>query len=199
MNITIKPLGPGILDDYLYFFDTIAFVDNREWEGCYCVFYHHDKNVEDWIARSKKENRDMAITLVDQGVLKGFLVYDNEDPIAWCNVNDKDLFSFDKNLNNVYGDNDDTVISIVCFLVSHKYRRRGISTMLLKRIIDHYRLSGKKYLEAYPFKHAVRDSENYHGPLDLYLKNGFSIDKEYDEYFIVRYDLSGGRESGSEG
>jgi ribosomal protein S18 acetylase RimI-like enzyme len=190
MNITIKQLGPNIIDDYLYFFDNIAFVDNKEWDGCYCVFYHHDKNIKDWMARTKNDNRNMAINLINQGKLKGFLAFDNEKPIAWCNVNEKNLFFFDKNLNKVYCDIDNKIISIVCFLVSHKYRRRGISTLLLKEIINHYQKSSKAFLEAYPFTNVIKDSENYHGPLELYTKNGFYIDKEYDKYFVMKYKLS---------
>jgi hypothetical protein len=41
-----------------------------------------------------------------------------------------------------------------------------------------------------PFKNAGKDSEHYHGPLELYTKNGFYIDREYDEYFVMKYKLS---------
>lgn len=189
MDIIIKQLSVDLLDDYLHFFDNIAFVDNREWEGCYCVFYHHAGDVKDWMARSKNDNREMAIGMIRENRLKGFLAYRDGRPVAWCNANDKRAFSFDKNLSRVYGASDADVVSVVCFLVSHTWRRSGISTMLLKQVMDHCRQSGKRCIEAYPFKNAGSDSEHYHGPLNLYLKNGFYIDAEYDTYYIVKYDL----------
>lgn len=42
MSIEIKALAPELLDDYLAFFDSVAFTDNPDWSGCYCCFYHHD-------------------------------------------------------------------------------------------------------------------------------------------------------------
>jgi GNAT superfamily N-acetyltransferase len=190
MNIIIKQLSDNLLNDYLYFFDNIAFADNKEWEGCYCMFYHHDKDVKDWHSRSKEDNRYMAIRMINNHSLNGFLAYNNETPIAWCNANDKKSFSFIKNLRKVYSDFDDSIVSIVCFLVSHQYRRSGISTRLLQTVINYYQISGKKYLEAYPFINTIKDSENYHGPSNLYLKNGFYLDKEYDKYRVMKYNLS---------
>ena len=37
-GIVIKRLSPNLLDDFLYFFDDIAFRDNPEWSHCYCRF-----------------------------------------------------------------------------------------------------------------------------------------------------------------
>ena len=190
-DIIVKPLEPGLLNDFLNFFDNTAFVDNKDWDGCYCVFYHHEKDVKDWMARTKSDNRSMAISLINKGQLKGFLAFHTNQPIAWCNVNNKEAFSLNKNFSDASSGLDKDIISIVCFLVSHKYRRLGISGLLLQEIKNYYRSSDNRFIEAYPFKNAVKDSENYHGPLQVYLKNGFYIDKEYDKYSVVRYNLSG--------
>ena len=40
MNLDIRALTYDLLDDYLDFFDNIAFSDNKEWSGCYCVHFH---------------------------------------------------------------------------------------------------------------------------------------------------------------
>ena len=51
MNIAIKALSLDLIDDFLYFFDEIAFTDNPEWSGCYCVFYHHNGDEEGLLAQ----------------------------------------------------------------------------------------------------------------------------------------------------
>lgn len=190
MNIIIKQLTPDLLNDYLYYFDKIGFADNKEWEGCYCVFHHHQNNFKDWVERSKDENRNLAIKLINDNKLKGFLAYDNDKSIAWCNVNEKILYSFNKTIKKIETDLDNEIISIVCFLVSHKYRRQGVSSKLLNHIINFYKNTNKNYIEAYPFKNTTKDSENCHGPLSLYLKNNFYIDKEHENYTVVKYKLN---------
>ena len=40
MNIEIKSLSPELINDYINYFDNIAFTDNKEWAGCYCLYYH---------------------------------------------------------------------------------------------------------------------------------------------------------------
>ncbi len=189
MDIEIKRLSPELLDDYLYFFDRVAFSDNREWEGCYCVFFHHHGSERDWYSRSKEDNRETAARLITEGRLRGFLAYHGGAPVAWCNANDKAAYSFEKNRADAPGAFDDETASIVCFLVSPACRMQGISGRLLDSVIEYYRASGKKYLEAYPAKNASGPSGNYHGPLSLFLKKGFATDRESETYHVVTLDL----------
>ena len=39
-ELVIKELNPSLKDDFLYFFDHIAFADNPDWSDCYCSLYH---------------------------------------------------------------------------------------------------------------------------------------------------------------
>lgn len=36
-NIEIVPLTPDKKEDYLYFFDELAFADHPDWSWCYCL------------------------------------------------------------------------------------------------------------------------------------------------------------------
>jgi ribosomal protein S18 acetylase RimI-like enzyme len=50
MSVEIKALTPELVEDYLAFFDSVAFADNPDWSGCYCYFYllseDEDRQVE---------------------------------------------------------------------------------------------------------------------------------------------------------
>ena len=46
MDIVIKKLSLDLLNDFISYFDNIAFADHREWSGCYCVEPHLCENVE---------------------------------------------------------------------------------------------------------------------------------------------------------
>ncbi len=189
MEIQVKKLSEELLEDFLYFFDEKAFLDNPEWGHCYCLFFHYNGSEADWLKRTKKENRQDAIQLIKSGQLQGFLAYENNVPIGWCNANEKSKFSFNLNRSQVYGSEDQDTISIVCFVIAPEYRRKGVSTKLLNFIIEYYQNTNKKYLEAYPANNAAKDCENYHGPVSLYQKNNFQIIKELEDYSIMRLKL----------
>lgn len=189
MDIFIKQLSKNTLDSFLYFFDKVAFSDNPAWDGCYCVFFHHDKDEKDWLSNKKSGNRNTAIQLIQSNVMKGFLAFHDSEPVGWVNVNKKTVFSFNKNRKDVYSDSDGDTVSIVCFIVAADYRRKGIGEKLLKHTINHYRASEFLYLEAYPAIFPLNDAENYHGPLNLFLKNNFKITKTIKHYHVVTYKL----------
>ncbi len=60
MNIEIRALSFELLDDYMDFFDNIAFGDHQEWSGCYCVHFHWDSMLETELTPSggEKSGRD---------------------------------------------------------------------------------------------------------------------------------------------
>ncbi len=43
-KLIVKELMPSLRDDFLHFFDNIAFVDNPDWSDCYCSAYHFTNN-----------------------------------------------------------------------------------------------------------------------------------------------------------
>ncbi|MFX0180999.1 MAG: GNAT family N-acetyltransferase, partial [Candidatus Hodarchaeota archaeon] len=75
MDIIIKALQPDLIDDFLNFFDNIGFVDNPDWAGCYCQFYHVEGSRKKWAERTKEQNRDSSKALITSGKMKGFLAY----------------------------------------------------------------------------------------------------------------------------
>lgn len=188
MDLEIHRLTPERLSDFLDFFDNRAFEDNPAWSGCYCVFYHHDGEEADWARRSKEDNRSFAENLVRTGALTGFLAYNDGVPVGWCNVNDKRRFFLAKNRAEAPSPDDDDVAAIVCFVIYHLNRRRGISAALLEHVIAHYRDSGIRRLEAYPLNEGV-EGIHYHGPLSLYLRHGFSVHRKLKDYSVVKRDM----------
>lgn len=194
MKITIQRLNADMINDYLMFFETIAKVDTSECGSCHCMFFHTDERAKEWIIRTNEQNKHDAALKIKKGELSGFLAYDGTVPVAWCNVNERSSYKFNKSRFCCFND-DKKVVAIVCFYILKDYRGKGISKMLLKHSIDYYRSGGYAYVEAYPSVNKIQSSENYHGPLSLFLKNGFSIVKEMEEvddfgefekYYIVR-------------
>jgi len=186
MDIIVKPLIPDLLYDYLFFFDHMVFAEHPDWSKCYCYSFHFTGPDEQW---NKKENRTAVIKLIKEDKMRGYLAYSNNKPIGWCNANNRNNY---QRLRRIYELDDDTkenICSIVCFLISPEFRRKGIAKMLLERIIEDYSFNNYDYIEAYPMKNELSCEKNYKGPLSLYKRNNFRIVKAYDNYNVVRREL----------
>jgi hypothetical protein len=44
--IDLVKLSSKNIDDYVYFFDKVAFSKDPDWAGCFCVWYHWDDILE---------------------------------------------------------------------------------------------------------------------------------------------------------
>lgn len=125
MKPVIHPLSPELTERFFDFFDHRAFVDNPDWAGCYCTLYHFPGFQEAWEKRPGEQNRLEAARLIERGSLTGYLAFDGEKPIGWCNVNLKSAFPFLKNYPRLETDDDDSTASVVCFTVDPGGQLRG--------------------------------------------------------------------------
>lgn len=67
--------------------------------------------------------------------------------------------------------------TVVCFVIEKAHRSKGIATAMLQRVIADAKTDGYAVVEAYPSLRAKSEAGNFRGPLSLYLKNGFTIEK----------------------
>lgn len=193
MPIQVKPLSPGLLHHWLHFFDNVAFVDNADWSDCYCCCYQLDCTNEAWSKRIKTENRTTAQELILSQKMNGYLAFDGDDPVGWCNVNTYQSFprlSFDIDKKLIDTKRDGMVASVICFIIAITHRGKGIARSLLKQAITDFSTNGFDAMEAYPRKGAnLTPADQFHGPLQLYLNEGFEVVKEFEKYSLVRKNL----------
>lgn len=182
MNITIKKLSTEIKEDFLYFFDEVAFSDNEKWSRCYCQCYLEDAG-EQWILRSGETNRNAAIQRIEAGTMSGFIAFEEDQPVGWCHAGLK------KNIKAFAEEPDGNTAVIICFIIAPAHRRKGISKLLLNHILEAFKADGIQTIEAYPAKDSERSDHNYHGFFKMYQNAGFDIIKEEDDCYIVRKQL----------
>lgn len=192
MELIFKKLVENLIDDYLYFFDHIAFSDGNEFDGCYCSFYQAGKEdfkkfegATDW----KPIARDSAISQIRSKRLQGYLAYDGTDIVGWVNTNKKNEYLRLVEDPKYVSDDDDSIQGITCFVIDPKRRKQGIATKLLEYVIHVEKEKGVKYLEAYPAKDTSSCIFNFHGYLTTFERLGFKQYKELDEDIIVRLEL----------
>jgi ribosomal protein S18 acetylase RimI-like enzyme len=186
LDIIIKPLTPDLVDDFLFYFDKVAFSDNLDWATCYCHFYHFNGTNEQFFKRTAKENRKSSMELILSGKMNGFLAFHNGKPIGWCNVNSKDIFAkipYEE-------ESDDKIISLICFIIAPSYRKKGVAGKLLRYAYSDSKGKGYDLFEVYPRKGKdLSDAHSYRGPISLYTSEGFYLYKEFKDYCVMRKKL----------
>ena len=189
MHVEVFPLDGSRLRDYLHFFDRVAFSDNPEWAGCYCLFYHVPPGA--WEKRTGAQNREGAAALVRDGGLSGFLAYEGGKPVGWCNANRKGNYALLAGSRELWDPQEDgsRTLAVVCFVIAPELRRRGIARSLLEAACASARAQGLDRLEAYPRKQARTAAQHYHGPLELFRGQGFEVHRELADFWIVRRSL----------
>jgi ribosomal protein S18 acetylase RimI-like enzyme len=180
----IRALSPDLLDDYLTFFDHIAFADNPKWASCYCYFPHAPHDNEKWHDRTGVQNRAAVIEAIREGRIHGYLAFENNKPVAWCNAGPR------ASLKIVDDDPAaERIGSIVCFVVAKPFRGKGIARRLLEAACGGFQRQGIEIAEAYPRPDAHDDATSHYGPLKMFLAAGFEPFKEDNGSLIVRKRL----------
>lgn len=183
MDIEIRPLTKNLKDDYLFLFDNMIHKENPDWSICYCYDYHF---LGDVATCTRESNRSAVINLINENRLTGYLVFENDKPIGWCNANNRMNYQRLLRDYDLIDNPDDKVCSIVCFLIHPDYRRQGIAQKILERIIKDYSNKNYDYIEAYPRKEESSSETSFKGPLELYKRFDFKINKEHGDYFVMR-------------
>lgn len=186
-ELTIHPVTEDRLDDWATFFDRDAFVGNPEWAGCYCLEPHvavpggHDEVDEaHWSA-----NREAMLQRLRAGSSLGYLAYVDGHPAGWVNASLRAEYTLHP------GEEEDPpgseVVGISCFIVAPPYRRHGLASALLDRVIAEAPERGAGWIEAYPLTDSREgDAPNFRGPRSMYDERGFEPIRTRTRDTVVR-------------
>lgn len=179
MNLSIKPLAQNLTPDYLDFFDNRAFTDGNPNGPCYCTSPNQDEKEIQQMVGEFKENgvketvRKYAVEMLNEGKIHGYLAFDGNVSIGWCNAADIESYTgfvpvFAR--ENICG----KTVSIVCFEIAPEYRRNlGIASAFIDRVCADAKAKGYAAVEGYAQIRNERDDYDFYGPIRLYEKAGF--------------------------
>ena len=177
-KIIIKPLTPELTADYLDFFDHRAFTDNNPNGPCYCTSPNQDEeSIQQMVSEFKTHGvkdtiRKYAVEMLNNNKIHGYLAYDGNLSIGWCNAADMESYAGfvpDFARNNTCG----KTVSIVCFEIAPGYRGMGIASAFIDRVCNDAKSKGYVAVEGYAKVSDKRDDFDYQGPVRLYQKAGF--------------------------
>jgi len=190
MILSIKPLANELILDYLDFFDNRAFTDGNPNGPCYCTSPNQDENtikrmISEFKTNGVKETvRKYAVEMLGEGKIQGYLAFDGDISIGWCNAADIESYvgfvpKFARNKTR------GKTISIVCFEIAPEYRSMGIASAFINRVCTDAKIKGYVAVEGYAKISSARDDYDYNGPIRLYEKEGFSEIERHDGQIIM--------------
>lgn len=173
----IKRLSVETLDDFLEYFDHRAFLENKEWSGCYCQFYLGTEDSAVPVEDKAKQNRALACSRVETGAMDGYLLYEGESVIGWCAAASSMLFP-------AFPETDETLARILCFNIDPARRGEGLAGELLDLIIKDLVARGFEAVEAAPNDSAY-STKSYRGSSQMFFSREFQKITDLEDGFIL--------------
>jgi GNAT superfamily N-acetyltransferase len=116
--------------------------------GCWCMSWRLKSSTFEQ-QKGEKNKRAMK-KIVYNNEIPGIMAYFEKKPIGWCAFAPREKFIRLKDSRVLAPIDDEKVWSITCFFIHKNFRRKGISTELLKAVIKYCKKKKVKILEAYP-------------------------------------------------
>ena len=210
MKLTIKPLTETTAADFFDFFDNRAFSDGSPYAPCYCnCFQLTPDHVRIHIGERasafgggfeglRLALRESAENLIKDKILRGYLAYENDLSIGWCNANDRQNYIRVGSFNPGKHQEEDYYISsgekgriksLVCFEISPDHRGKGIAKALLRRVCEDAKTEGFGLVEVYPQLTDSYSSLDFNGPMKMYQNADFEEVKRHGKTIIMQKRL----------
>lgn len=187
VNLIVEPVTKSNWNLFLKLFG-----DKGACGNCWCMYYRLSK-AEFQEGKIEDGNKNSMKEIIWSGKPAGLLGIVDGEPVAWCAFAPREDF-IKLERSRVHKRIDDKEVwSIPCFFIDKKFRRSGISTLLLKGAIDYARNNGIKIIEAYPAiptQEKIPDSFAWIGLYKSFERTGFVIaDRKSKNRPMVRYYL----------
>jgi len=143
-DYAVKALGPDTWDAYARLMER----HNGVFGGCWCTYFHTMPAEKTYDADS---NRALKQRLAGEGRAHAALIFDAGEAVAWCQ------FGSPAELPNIYHRKEyDALLDrlpdyrITCIFVDKKYRRRGLTAIVLRGALELISQAGGGVVEGYP-------------------------------------------------
>jgi GNAT superfamily N-acetyltransferase len=182
MQLTIRPLTPDLwpaLED--------LFGDNGACNGCWCMYWRVGAAYR---KRPREENKAAFREIVNQGPPPGLIAFDGDVAVGWCQLTPRDALPWLDHYWRLRRVDELPVWSVSCFYVRIGYRRRGVTSALIKAAIKGARRAKAPALEAYPLDADKTPSASGTGYATTFERAGFkTVVSHVPPRPIMRHDL----------
>jgi GNAT superfamily N-acetyltransferase len=184
-EIIVYPVTADRIDDWLRFFDHEGFAGNPDWASCYCLEPHVPAPPEQ-PERAWRQTRAAMAARLRSGATFGYLAYVEGQAAGWVNASLRSYYGLFRDVDQ-NGPDATSVIGISCFVVAPPFRRHGVASALLDRVIADAAARGAAWIEAYPHNSPQdTDANHFRGPRCMYDVRGFEPIQVRDRDTVVR-------------
>jgi len=179
----VRKLGLDLIEDFY------AIHNKKNQAGwCFCSAWW-TPSWEGWGQRSAEENKSVREKLFDQKIWDGFLLYQADNPIGWCQCGPRDQWP--KLCRNYDLSPDPKTWAITCLFIIPPARRKGYSVVFLTEILRQIRKSGVGRVQAFPRRgDDLPSGDVWTGPEGLYRKLGFIIVRQDQNFTIYEKEIA---------
>lgn len=142
--------------------------------GCWCMFWRVPR--KQYEANKGTGNKRALKRIVATGQKPGIIAYQGKEPIGWCAIAPREHYVGLANSRLLKPVDDKPVWSVSCLFIKKAYRRKGISTLMLKAAIDFATKQGARVVEGYPVEPSMDkmpDPFLWHGVPSAFKAAGF--------------------------
>ena len=184
-DVTVHPVSQDRLHDWLSFFDHDGFAGNPDWASCYC-FEPHVPAKPEQPERPWREARAKMAERLRGNTTFGYLAYVDGRPVGWVNASLRSSYGLYQSID-AGGPEPSSVIGVSCFVIAPPFRRHGIASALLDRVVSDAPARGAAWIEGYPHnKPEANDAGHFRGPRSMYEARGFEVIEVRDRYTVLR-------------
>ena len=183
LKLAIRPLTPELwhsLED--------LFGEKGACNGCWCMYcrigsaYRH---------RPREQNKAEFRQIVRRGPPPGLLAFHGDLCVGWCQLTPRESVPWLDRSWRLARVDDAPVWSLSCLYIRIGYRRRGVSTALIRAALKAAKRAKAPALEAYPFDASVSPSSTSTGYASTFDRLGFKVvARRIPARPIMRHDLS---------
>jgi len=183
--VTVYPVTTDRVDDWIRFFDRDGFAGNPDWASCYCLEPHVPATPQQ-PERAWRETRATVVRRLHGGTTFGYLAYVDGRPAGWVNASLRSDYGLYRRVDPD-GPEPASVIGVSCFLVAPPFRRHGVASALLDRVIADAPARGAAWIEGYPLNTPEgSDAGHFRGPRSMYDARGFEPIEVRERDTVVR-------------
>jgi len=155
--------------------------------GCWCMYW---RSGAAYHKRARELNRKDFRRVVATGPPPGLLAFDGDLPVGWCQITPRDSLPWLNRTWRLRRVDDVPVWSISCFYIRIGYRRRGVTSALIRASIAAARKASAPVLEAYPLDGDLSPSATSTGYASTFARLGFKeVARHSPERPIMRYSF----------
>ena len=143
LKLKFKPATPACWTDVEELFG-----ERGACGGCWCMYWRLPRS--EWTASKGLKNKASFRKIVSSDQHPGVIAYNGTEPIGWCAIAPREVFSGLGRSRVLKPIDDRPVWSITCLFVKKPYRRRGVSVKLIAAAVEFARKRGAQIVEGYP-------------------------------------------------